>query len=144
MKKNKIVIIFFLIILFVMFLEIVLYLKEGLQLNELNNMYKDIELLEDSIDLYYLNNGELPFYEKEIINFEYSINPNDSDVFYEIDLNKLENLKLSYGNKKDSDDVYIVNEQSHSIYYYKGVEYNKEKYYTIKNSYSKIELELYQ
>lgn len=145
MKKNKILMIIFFSILFIMFLEIFLYLKQGIQLIKLNNMYKDIELLEDSIDLYYLNNESLPI-TGQIIDFAFSINinDNDNDNFYEIDLNKLDNLKLSYGNKKDVEDIYIINEQSHTIYYVKGIEYDKENYYTVQNNYENVNLEEYQ
>lgn len=144
MEKNKILIIFLSIIFFIIICIFMIYLKEGIQLSKLNNMYKDIDLLQEYIDLYYLNNGELPI-KNDIINFENSINLNDNDKYYEVDLNKLDNLKLSYGNNKnDKFDIYIVNEQSHTVYYYKGIEYNKKIYYTIKNNYINVELEKYQ
>lgn len=144
MEKNKILIVFLSIIFFIIICIFIIYLKEGIQLSKLNNMYKDIDLLQEYIDLYYLNNGELPI-KNDIINFENSINLNDNDKYYEVDLNKLDNLKLSYGNNKnDKFDIYIVNEQSHTVYYYKGIEYNKKIYYTIKNNYINVELEKYQ
>ena len=142
MNKNKISIIIGVIIFFILIFEIIFYIKNGIQINKLNNMYKDIEVLEDKISLYYLNNTELPIYDDVIINFEYSINPNDNNVYYEIDLKKFESLNLSYGRKQNNvNDKYIINQQSHTIYYYQGIEYNEKIYYTKNINYQNVELE---
>ena len=117
------------------------YIQKGIQINKLNNMYKDIEFLEDKIAIYYLNNEELPVYEKNI-KFENSINPNDNDTYYEINLNQIENDELSYGMKKNNiNDKYIINSQSHTIYYYCGIKYNNETYYTKNINYKDVKLE---
>lgn len=91
-------------------------------------------------------------------------NPNDDDKYYVIDANKLNNylkndlnIKLStlnYGanNYKlstemptsDASDVYIINNQSRTIYYTSGIEYNSGasgksyKYYRLPEDYTKI------
>ena len=146
MKKSKFILCIYLIILILFLSIIITYIKNGIDMHKLNDMYNDIEILEDKINLYYLDNGNLPVINNKIIDFkEYSTNPNDSDIFYEIDLNKLENLKLTYGNGIEGEkDKYIINEQSHTIYYYKGLKVGKWKIYTTKVDYSLIEVEKYQ
>lgn len=120
-------------------------------MKNLDNMYQDIELLKDKIDLYYAKYKALP-----IINTKYSnintinsINPNDNENYYVIDLEALDNLTLNYGkdykdykNSKNDllQDIYIVNEQSHNIYYVKGIRVDKKTYYTPPEEYSKLEL----
>lgn len=116
---------------------------KGVELLTLNNMYSDIEKLEEKIAMYYLNYGFLPVNKERSSEFKNnSINPNDGENYYEIDLSKLENLDLSYGMKLiGEDDVYIINENSHTIYYVKGVNYNNERYYTKILDYEKIDLD---
>ena len=131
--KNKIVFLIYLIILIVIFLVIVFYIIRGIQIVRLNNMIKDIEILEDKIELYYLDNGNIP------------INPNDNSNYYEIDLSKLKNLDITYGKEqKGENDKYIINEQSHMIYYYQGLEVNGRKVYTKESDYSLVNLENYR
>jgi hypothetical protein len=142
---NKKIIIGAFIVLIILILEICYYAQNGTKVIKLNNMYKDIEILEDKISIYYLNYGILPQKNEKIDFLENSINPNDSENYYEIDLEKLENLNINYGKKiEDEKDFYIINEESHTIYYYKGIELNGEKIYSKKTSYQKILLEDYQ
>ena len=131
MNKNKILLIIYVVVFFIILLQIHLYLKNGNQALQINEMYKDIEILEDKISLYYLDNGKIPIKEEKCINFyNNSINPNDNKSYYEIDLEKLDNMQLSYGNGKfGENDIYLINEQSHTIYYYKGIEYQKNMIY---------------
>lgn len=142
-KKTTILIILVLIITLSLGL-IYKLVQNGIDLNRLNNMYKDIDILEQRVTIYHLNNGILPIKGNSIV-FGDSINPNDNNVFYEIDLEKLENLSINYGQKQYGDeDIYIINEQSHTIYYLKGVKYNKEKSYTRTLNYEKVDLEQYK
>ncbi len=139
MLKNRMNIIIYVVISFIIILTIIFYMKNSLAVSRLNNMYKDIETLEDEISIYYLNNSNLPV-KNEIINFENSINPNDDEIFYEIDLSKLENIDLSYGNKYyGQTDIYIINQQSHTIYYLEGISYNNRKVYTREIDYTYVD-----
>ena len=54
-------------------------------------------------------------------------------IYYTIKLDELENLSLNYGFEytKLGEDRYIINEESHVIYYYKGIAYDGLKYHTI-------------
>lgn len=146
MKKNKLLIIIYLIIIVLIFIIIVGYIKNGIRISKLNDMYNDIEILEDRISIYYLDNGNLPIINDPITDFSnHSINPNDSLVYYEIDLNKLENLNLFYGKGINGEkDKYIINEQSHTIYYYEGLQIEKNKIYTKKINYTLLDLQDYQ
>ena len=108
---------------------------------ELNNMYADIENLDNNITLYYSRNGELPIKGEKIENIpeDMSINSNDNENYYEIDLGKLENVSLNFGKNSQGKDVYIINEKSHTIYYLAGIAFEGEMYYTSPKYYEKIE-----
>ncbi len=137
--------IFIIVIIITILIIISISAKKTLNLNKLNNVYKDIETLEDKIAIYYLDYGTIPVKDKKIEFSENSINPNDSEIYYEIDLDKIENLKIFYGKKVENEnDVYIINEQSHTIYYYQGIEYNGKTYYAKELDYEKVELVNYQ
>lgn len=143
-KRKKAIIVVFLIGIILIFGIIYSLVQNGIELSVLNNVYKDIDIIEQRVAIYYLNNGNLPTKDKNI-NFNNSINPNDSDNFYEIDLEKLENLSINYGKKEyGEEDIYIINYQSHTIYYLKGVKYEKDRIYTRMYKYQKVDLEKYK
>ena len=132
--------------------------QSQLGIKKVNNLYNDIESIDTKISDYYLKNDSLPILEFAYLNSsnelalfcmaneedKENINPNDDGSYYVIDLSKLENLTLNYGQdykKWDStssfqkmQDLYIINEVSHQIYYPKGVTYNGEKYFTKNNN----------
>lgn len=141
MSNKKIVkLVIFVFFVFIVFGTIYNFVKKGIDLSKLNNLYKDINILDERISMYYLNTGNIPIKEGEIV-FDNSINPNDNDEFYELNLEMLENLSLNYGNREfGNDDIYIINNNSHTIYYQKGISYNNEKYYTRNLKYEKIEM----
>ena len=68
------------------------------------------------------------------------ISVNDAqDEYYIIDLSALENLSLNYGedyksitneNASTKEDIYIINKQSHHVYYVQGITFENVKYYT--------------
>lgn len=114
----------------------------------LTNMYNDIELLQGKVSAYYVEYGKLPVLS---VKYPYTeniqgINVNDNDNYYVIDLSLLSNLTLNYGKgyqdiKNSSNfnsDVYVINEQSHNIYYPTGIEYDNIRYYTISSTYSEV------
>lgn len=143
-KKKKVLILVLVIGIILIFVIIYRLVQNGIELNKLNNVYKDIDILEERVTIYYLNNGNIPI-KKNSINFNYSINPNDNKNFYEIDLEKLENLSINYGKKEyGDDDIYIINEQSHTVYYLKGISYNKEKFHARTLKYEKVDLNQYK
>ena len=134
---KKIIFLPILIIVIAIFSILIVSINNGVNLSKLNSMNHDINVLEDSITLYYWNNGNIPI--KDKINFEHSINPNDNNSYYKIDLSKLENIYLNYGKMKNEQDFYIINEESHTIYYFSGVEYKGKIYYTKDVNYTLVE-----
>ncbi len=116
------------------------------------NFETDIRSLKEEIDQYYAVEKKLP-----IINeftstsmLEESKNINDNEKYYVIDINKL-HVNLNYGadfekilQKEETEpitdllDVYIINEQSHTIYYPKGMVYNNETHYRLPEVFSEI------
>ena len=100
--------------------------------------------------MYYLKNGKLPIVEKDLTTIIYNgkseyksqKQSNDNDNYYIIDLRYVGGVTLNFGNGfyninteknncNDIVDLYIINEQSHRIYYVAGVTANGKTYYTI-------------
>lgn len=106
----------------------------GADIKNYNYMCADIELLESKIMIYYNNNSSIPttgssFNAKTTLGSQASTR--DSDNYYQIDISELKNVTLNYGGGSQSDgDIYIINEQSHEVYYLKGTEYEGNVYYT--------------
>lgn len=129
-------------------------IKDTDQVGKLTNLYTDIDNLSDKVSAYYSTYGKIPALSKETVNInsivesdlkENSNNPigiNDEGDFLVIDLNAIENLTLNYGedfkkivpnntiNTATDKDLYIINENSHNIFYLKGIEAEGKKYYT--------------
>ena len=124
--------------------------KDSIDIKNLTNMQNDIANLRDKVSLYYLKYGNIPVkteYE-DISNLEKGniLGVNDTGKFYIIELEKLEGLTLNYGEdyeiyktngytySPDLTDIYIINEDSHNIFYVEGIsitENNETKmYYT--------------
>ena len=131
--------------------------KNGIDMKKLNNMYADIILLEEKIAIYYLKNGNIPIkgeeleIESELKTQLISDNPNNGTKFYEIDLDKLENISLNNNNTTHDTDKYIINYDSHTIYYLKGVTVNEYRagisgdeaktYYGVERDYAVLDVE---
>lgn len=114
---------------------------KNIEARKIDSLYADLELLEDKVNTYYLNNGSLPIKEefKGSDNFKSVRNVNDNNVYYVIDISKLEGVSLSMKLDFTGDDVYIMNEQSHTVYFPKGLTIDGETYYMLPKQYSKIE-----
>ena len=92
-----------------------------------NKMVADVELLHDKILDYYNKNGVIPKKDETQVLI-------DNVTYYEIDLEKLENITLNYGLKKNSsDDVYLVDNKL-NIYYKEGVELDGQIYHVKINT----------
>ena len=115
------------------------------------NFETDITKLQEEVSHYYVENKELPIANKytNVDMLEKDINDNEN--YYVIDLAEFEDLELSYGQDyyeitdytleiNDLEDIYIINEQSHAIYYPKGIMYGGVINYTVDSeSGTKIE-----
>lgn len=133
------------------------------KVRKLNDLYTDLKTLSDEVAVYYLENKQLPVSSEykvieegdtlgEDINFvtkggvfsgqESLINPNDYDpssekgraVYYELDIDVFDNITLANTGK------YIINEQSHTVYYVNGVSVNGTVYHSLQLKYSDIEV----
>ena len=107
-------------------------------------------MLRDKVSEFYEENNKLPVSIKYTLDKNSDINNvlsknNDFGDFYVIDLERLEGLSLNYvkdyenvknnsANVEQYKDLYIINENSHNIFYVNGVVIkengNKTKYYT--------------
>lgn len=141
------------IVIMLIISSIILYnAKTGISTRNLNNMYNDIRILKDKVDIYYSTYGKIPTIGQgysNVPNEILTINPNDNNNYYVIDLESLENLTLNFGKgymsykqqqTEDENDIYIINEQSHNIYYVKGIILDEKKYYTVPGEYNKIDI----
>ena len=118
---------------------------QNIQERDLDLFYSDLQTLEDRVNQYEIHYGKLPT--KGIFSgstaFQSVKNPNDNDIYYNLDLNALDNLSLSRTISMQGDDVYIVNDASHTIYYPQGLTIKGEVYYRYPHEYSKIEDNIY-
>ena len=149
MKKQKGITLVSLIITIVLLLIItgttVYTSVDRFKINNLKKMYNDIELLDDKVNNYYLKYGGLPVikdaqnnpvsYTHTAIDFNKDVNDNNN--YYIIDLSAIGNITLNYGkdgyeSPNSSDDVYIINEKSHTVYYVRGIEYTDGNLYHSK------------
>ena len=115
------------------------------EINNLNKLKNDLELLEDKVSNYYLKYNVIPVlrkkddntiikYDETTLNFNKDVRDNGN--YYIIDLEAMDGISLNYGkegfeNPNTSDDVYIINEKSHQIYYVRGIELDGEFYHSI-------------
>lgn len=147
-KKNKGITLVSLVVTIVMMLIIISttsYISfERFKINQFNKMKNDIELLSDRVGNYYLKNSELPILkDKNNNNIKYiytTLDFGNTEDYYIINLSAMENIALNYGAGFEkvnlSDDVYVININSHVIYYARGIEYNNIVYYSITNDLS--------
>lgn len=124
--------------------------KDNLKLENLKNMRNDISNLRDKVLSFYAQYGDIPANRnieytniQELKNAGIISTATDTGKFYVIDLKALENVTLNYGRdyEKITDsstaeqvnqltDLYIINADSLSIFYVKGIELGGEKFYT--------------
>lgn len=134
----------------------------NLRIRGLNKLYNDIRTLNDEVAVYYLENGRLPvsgeyatitvgaeldetidFVTKDgtFTNQDSLVNPNDYNdesgtgqaTYYTIDLGLFDNISLENAGQ------YIINEQSHIIYYVDGVTMEGITYHTLPLNYKDTE-----
>ena len=142
MKKNKLksqagitltTLMITIVVLSILVAIVVRHVDTGTDLRNYNYMKADIDLLYSKIMTYYNENNSIPttgdaFNAKTTLGGQAS--SRDNDNYYQIDLSQLYNITLNFGGGTlQNGDIYIVNEQSHEVYYFKGVVVDNEKYY---------------
>lgn len=114
----------------------------SLQLSNLTRLQNDIEAINNRVASYYVKNGELPIYQddvkskSELLSVLNDMSINDGDTYYTIDIEELGNISLNYGKAYQSTsttDKYIINEETHVVYYLKGIHYEGKEYHTAGN-----------
>lgn len=125
-------------------------LNTGNKLKLFNDFKNDMDVLEERVSLYVSENGELPVIGAKYTDISHIGNrsKNDNENYYVIDLDLLDNLTLTNGrgyfeykaNSVNTRDVYIINEQSYTIYYPKGITLEEGK--TIYSLYETDDIKL--
>lgn len=173
MKRNKGITMISLVITIIVLLivtSITIYNGIGqLGIKRVNNLYADIDSISTKVAEYYLKNESLPVFEnnkyvdsKEELealfktngSTEDITNVNDGEEYYVLNLSKLDNLTLNYGEDykdwtstsiaHDIQNLYIINSITHQIYFPHGVRSGNDYYFARfpdKNEISPIELE---
>ena len=114
------------------------------EINSFNKMKNDLELLADKVSNYYLQTGNIPVVldssgnkvQYTFTTLDFGKDSADNSVYYILDLEAMDGLLLNYGKEgfeklNTSEDVYVINEQSHVIYYVKGIKLDNEIYHYI-------------
>lgn len=125
------------VIIIVLITGMILYsAKDNIYIRNVTNMQNDIANLRDKIALFYAEYGEIPIKTEyqDIYNLPSEvIGANDTGKFYIIELEKLDGLTLNYGEDYETykangyqysanlKDIYIINEDSHNIFYVEGI-----------------------
>ena len=142
LKQNKsvtmIALVVTVIILLILTNMLIYNAQDSVYIQALNNLYTDIDLLRDKVSVYYNQYGEIPAKIKyttisqlESANI-LSQNNDIKDEFYVIDLEAMQGITLNYGkdyekikadteNANNYTDVYIINKNSHNIFYAQGI-----------------------
>jgi len=106
-------------------------------IKSLKDLANDLEVLREKVEIYYEKNNSLPVGTQVTGDIStllgQSKNANDGENYYKLDLSKLDNINLIYGVERSANDYFIVNEESHNVYYYAGVEVDGKTYHGIKD-----------
>lgn len=129
---------------------IIYSVKNNLKVERLEQMQDDIENLQDKVDTYYAQYGKIPAKtDAEYTNISQMQEAGiistavDTGKFYVLDLSAIENLTLNFGQDYETvksltseteinryDNLYIINENSHNIFFPKGITLDEEVFYT--------------
>ena len=156
MKNQKgitlIILVITIIIMSILIFSIAVNIKPYKDQNTKTNFETDMQMLKEEINQYYAREKDIPIINKftNITMLDGMRNINDNDEYYVIDIGQLD-VKLNYGadyytiNQKDITeeitdllDVYILNKQTHTIYYPKGVLYGENTHYRLPEVFTEI------
>lgn len=156
------------VMIFVMILiaDIVIYNSlDSIEISNVKNMYSDIELLNSKVSSYYMQYDDIPvlttYTNTSMLVNSGILGANDGEEFYVLDISKFESLSLYYGmefsdlkseieldsslnqtNINMYTDIYVINENSHNVYYIKGIEVDEKYYYSYSEIIDEVEVEL--
>ena len=153
-KGNTLVSLMITIVVMVIISSVTLYTSmDRFEINNLEKLYNDLKLLSNKVSNYYLKYNGLPVVRDEknqILNYTYTeleFEENETgneNSYYILDLEAMSGLTLNYGQEgyekpNTSDDVFVINEKTHQIYYVKGVESEGVWYHSVLDKASNIE-----
>ena len=137
------------VVILVILTNILIYnAQDNIYIKSLTNLYNDIDMLREKVSAYYNEYGKIPAEIKYTNTSHLSdvLGANDKeDEFYIIDLEAMQGITLNYGkdyenvknDKENADsytDIYIINENSHNVFYVKGIKVKEndttKTYYT--------------
>lgn len=136
------------VVLMILSFSINVSVKLTMETRNYNYVKEDIINLSEEVKAYYLKNNSLPIDETKTYNLaDYGvpsedINPNDYGNYYRINVSLLENISLNNGGinnneaNEETDDMYVVNEYSLTVYYLKGATFGGQKHYTITDDFA--------
>lgn len=147
------------IIILVILTNVILYnSNDSIEIKKIEKLYTDLENLRDKVSDFYNQYGKIPA-TVEYTNLgdlkEVLSKKNDIGKFYVIDLKAMENITLNYGKEYEQikqiqetadnsgtqinqaevngyTDLYVINENSHNIFYIRGVEITQKDKQTNK------------
>jgi len=106
-------------------------------IKSLKDLANDLEQVRERVEIYYEKNKSLPvtieITEDIPALLGSSRSENDGEKYFRINLNKFDNMRVIYGLGKTPNDYFIINEKSHNVYYYAGIESDGKIYYGIKD-----------
>ena len=135
---NIISLILTVVIILILATTLIVNSRKSPEIQKYNRMSSDIQILEDKISVYYNKYGQIPIKETEInenlIPDIIKEKENNEGKYYEIDIENIKNISLSLGNyhfdnSQDSSDKYIINNKTHKVYYFKGIQLDEKIYY---------------
>ena len=136
------------VVLMILSFSITASIKSTIETRNYNGIKEDIINLSEEIRVYYLNNGELPIDTSKTYDLkEYGvpdsdINQNDEGNYYRIKTSLLSDVVLNNGglenneDNADTDDMYVVNESSLTVYYLAGAILDGKRHYTIVDNFA--------
>ena len=136
------------VVMLILTVSITASMKSTIEIKKYNSVKEDIISLSEAIKEFYLDNEKLPIDSSKVYKLsDYGvptkdINPNDSNDYYRIDISNFSEIELNNGennnneNNQDTDDMYVVNEKSLTVYYLRGAVLNGQKHYTIVDDFS--------
>ena len=137
MRNNKgitlITLVITIVILLILSGTVIYKLSNSPRVENISKLKIDLENIRDKVLIYYNKYGTLPLdspvdrlnVENKIASQIY-IGDNEGDFYY-IDLYRLENLTLNFG------EGYIINDKTLNVYYLKGIEYDGKTYFSLND-----------
>lgn len=115
-----------------------------------NKFAAEIAFIQEAVNNYYDKNDEYPISESINVNLsnvsdedrvQFNMEDNyDSNLItlYEVDLAKLGQIDLIYGNATNAQDIYAVSKKTGKVYYLEGVSVGNTTYFTLTDELKKL------